>query len=47
VAPEGYTMGHIYRGIIPFVLLQVTGLLILAMFPSIVTWLPELFFGPQ
>jgi len=47
VAPEGYTMGHIYRGIIPFVLLQVTGLLILAMFPVIVTWLPELFFGPQ
>jgi tripartite ATP-independent transporter DctM subunit len=45
VAPEGYTMGHIYRGIIPFVLLQVLGLLILAVFPSLVTWLPGIFFG--
>lgn len=45
VAPEGYTMGHIYRGIIPFVLLQVLGLLILAIFPSLVTWLPGIFFG--
>lgn len=45
VAPEGYTMGHIYRGIIPFVLLQILGLLIIAVFPSIVTYLPTLFFG--
>ena len=45
VAPEGYTMGHIYRGIIPFVLLQILGILILVFFPSIVTWLPDLFFG--
>ena len=45
VAPEGYTMGHIYRGIMPFVLLQLIGLLILAIFPSLVTWLPGIFFG--
>ncbi len=45
VAPEGYTMGHIYRGIIPFVALQITGMLILVLFPSLVTWLPDLFFG--
>ncbi len=45
VAPEGYTMGHIYRGIMPFVLLQIVGLVILAMFPSIITWLPSIFFG--
>lgn len=45
VAPEGYTMGHIYKGILPFVLLQVIGLCILATFPSIITWLPDLFFG--
>lgn len=45
VAPEGYTMGHIYRGIIPFVLLQVLGLVILTIFPSLVTWLPGIFFG--
>lgn len=45
VAPEGYTMGHIYRGILPFVLLQILGLLILAACPPIVTWLPTIFFG--
>ncbi len=45
VAPAGFTMGHIYRGIIPFVLLQITGLVILAIFPSLVTWLPSVFFG--
>ncbi len=45
VAPEGYTMMHIYKGILPFVLLQVVSLAILCMFPSIVTWLPSIFFG--
>jgi tripartite ATP-independent transporter DctM subunit len=45
VAPEGYTMGHIYRGIMPFVLLQVISMAILCLFPAIVTWLPGIFFG--
>jgi tripartite ATP-independent transporter DctM subunit len=45
VAPEGYTMGHVYRGIMPFVLLQVISMVILCLFPGIVTWLPNLFFG--
>ena len=45
VAPEGYTMGHIYRGIMPFVLLQILSMVILCLFPAIVTWLPNLFFG--
>jgi len=45
VAPEEYTMMHIYKGILPFVLLQVGSIAILCLFPSIVTWLPNLFFG--
>lgn len=45
VAPDGYTMGHIYKGILPFVALQILGLVILAVFPSIITWLPGIFFG--
>jgi tripartite ATP-independent transporter DctM subunit len=45
VAPEEYTMMHVYRGIIPFVLLQVTGMLIIVLFPSLVSFLPEFFFG--
>jgi TRAP-type mannitol/chloroaromatic compound transport system permease large subunit len=42
VAPSSVTTGHIYRGIIPFVLIQVVGLGILWFFPSIVTILPAL-----
>jgi len=42
VAPAGVTTGHIYRGIIPFVLIQVLGLAILWFFPSIVTIVPAL-----
>ncbi len=45
VAPEGYTMMHIYKGIIPFVLLQLVSLAVLCFFPGIVTWLPGIFFG--
>jgi tripartite ATP-independent transporter DctM subunit len=45
VAPEGYTMGHIYKGIMPFVLLQIAGLAILSIFPGLITWLPSVFFG--
>jgi tripartite ATP-independent transporter DctM subunit len=44
-APEGYSMVDIYKGIIPFVILQVIGLVLLILFPSIITWLPEAFFG--
>ncbi|MEQ6204181.1 TRAP transporter large permease subunit [Sulfitobacter sp. HNIBRBA2951] len=42
VAPPSVTTRHIYRGIIPFVLIQVAGLAILWFFPSIVTIIPDL-----
>ena len=45
VAPKGYTMMHIYRGIWPFVILQLVGLGIMVLFPPVITWLPALFFG--
>lgn len=45
VAPEEYEMGHVYRGILPFVGLQLIAIGIITAFPVIVTWLPELFFG--
>ena len=40
VAPQGVTMGDIYRSIIPFVLLQALGLALCMIFPQIVLWLP-------
>jgi len=45
VAPPDYTMVHIYRGIMPFVFLQLLGLVILSLFPVLITWLPSIFFG--
>ncbi|MEL6170216.1 MAG: TRAP transporter large permease subunit [Pseudomonadota bacterium] len=42
VAPPSVTTGHIYRGIIPFVLIQVVGLAIFWAFPEIVTIVPDL-----
>jgi len=44
VAPEGVTTGHIYRGIIPFVIIQLVFLGLIATFPSIV-FLWETLFG--
>ena len=41
-APEGITLGHIYRGIVPFVLLQIVGLVAVLIWPDIALWLPQL-----
>ncbi|MDU8944817.1 TRAP transporter large permease [Ovoidimarina sediminis] len=41
VCPPGVTLGHIYRGIIPFVILQLIGLFIVFEFPALTTWLPS------
>ncbi len=46
VTPPEITTGHIYRGIIPFVLVQMIGLAIIVFFPQLATWLPKLVFGP-
>ncbi len=40
VCPPGISLSHIYRGIIPFVLLQILGLLIVFFVPQLTTWLP-------
>ncbi len=44
VTPPEITTGHIYRGIIPFVAVQLIGLLIVVFFPVLVTWLPTVVF---
>ncbi|GAB6083321.1 TRAP transporter large permease subunit [Desulfuromonas carbonis] len=45
VAPPEYTMSDIYKGIIPFVVIQLVGLATMVTFPEIITWLPSIFFG--
>jgi tripartite ATP-independent transporter DctM subunit len=45
VAPKGILTSHIYRGIIPYVFIQVVAVLMIAMIPGLVTWLPKVVFG--
>ena len=44
VAPARVTTGMIYRGVIPFVILQIVALAILFAFPQLITWLPGLLY---
>jgi tripartite ATP-independent transporter DctM subunit len=41
VAPPTIRLAHLYRGIVPFVALQLVGLAIVFSFPGLVTWLPQ------
>jgi len=45
VAPPAITTGMIYRGVIPFVALQVVCLVVLWLVPALATWLPKAVFG--
>ena len=45
VAPPEVTTTQIYRGVIPFVAIQVGALVLLAIFPDLVTWLPSRIYG--
>ena len=45
VAPSSVTTGQIYRGAIPFVGIQLFALLLIAIFPELVTWLPGRIYG--
>ncbi len=42
VAPASIRIQDIYRGVIPFVIIQVIALLVLVLAPGLVTWLPDL-----
>ena len=44
VAPKEIQTRNIYRGVIPYIGIQVLAIIIVAMFPSIATWLPNLMF---
>jgi len=44
VAPNSVTTGMIYKGAVPFVLLQITAIVLLFIFPQLVLWLPGVLF---
>ncbi len=45
VVPREVTIKHIYIGVLPFVVLQVSMVALCLIFPQIVTWLPEQMYG--
>ena len=45
VAPPEVRTTHIYRGIVPFVAIQLLALVLLAVFPELATWLPGQIYG--
>ncbi|HBK57726.1 MAG TPA: C4-dicarboxylate ABC transporter [Xanthomonadales bacterium] len=46
VAPPALATLDIYRGVLPFIVIQLAALAVLAMWPVLATWLPERLYGP-
>ena len=44
VASKAVTTLDIYRGVVPFIVMQIILLISLALWPSLVTWLPEMMY---
>jgi TRAP-type mannitol/chloroaromatic compound transport system permease large subunit len=45
VAPPEITVRTIYKGVAPFILLQLLAMVMIFFWPQIVTWLPEQAYG--
>ena len=45
VAPASLPTSAIYKGVIPFIIIQIAVLFSLALFPEIVTYLPDVIYG--
>ena len=45
VAPNSIATSQIYKGVIPFIIIQLIGLSVLAYWPNLATWLPNLVYA--
>jgi tripartite ATP-independent transporter DctM subunit len=45
VAPNEVQLIHIYKGVVPFIILQLIGLGVIMKWPQLVLWLPSLAYG--
>lgn len=45
VTPDSVPTTTIYRGVLPFILIQLTMLVVAYVFPEIITWLPQQIYG--
>ncbi len=47
VAPKEITTMQIYKGVFPFIIIQIIAILLLCQFPQLANWLPEVIFGSK
>lgn len=45
IAPREITLGHMYKGVIPFILLDLVVLVLVMIFPELALWLPQKILG--
>ena len=47
IAPPEIKLGHMYRGVLPFIAMQLVTLALVVLFPALALWLPEQLSGPR
>lgn len=47
VCPPSVRVADLYRGVLPFIGLQLLALVLVVIFPALVTWLPAVAYGPE
>lgn len=45
IAPAEITLKHMYRGVLPFIFMQLATVGLIVLFPGLATWLPRLLYG--
>ncbi|MFK8053991.1 MAG: TRAP transporter large permease subunit [Woeseiaceae bacterium] len=45
VAPDSVRTSDIYRGVLPFIAIQIIALVLIGLFPALATWLPGIIYG--
>jgi len=45
VAPKSVATGQIYKGVLPFIVIQLVLLAVMSIWPEIITWLPKQLYG--
>jgi tripartite ATP-independent transporter DctM subunit len=45
ISPPELRLSHMYKGVVPFIALEIVVLALVAMFPALALWLPEVVFG--
>ncbi len=47
VAPKGILLNQIFKGMYPYIFLQILAMVLLYVFPGLATWLPNLIYGAR